>query len=84
MDMAKKKASRKPKKKIDTKPIMAEIKAVFDESGMSMQSLGEAMGYKSTTARQAVSQFFKSTDPRISMVLKFANATGKKITDFLK
>jgi transcriptional regulator with XRE-family HTH domain len=63
---------------------MAEIKAVFDNSGMSMQALGEAMGYESTTARQSVSQFLKSEDPRISMVLKFADATGKKITDFLK
>lgn len=49
-----------------------------------MQQLGEAMGYAPTTARQSVSQFLKSSDPRISMVLKFADATGKKITDFLK
>jgi hypothetical protein len=33
---------------------MAEIKAIFDKSAMSMQTLGEAMGYESTTARQAV------------------------------
>jgi hypothetical protein len=80
MDMGEK----KPKKKPPPKPIMAKIKAVFDDSGMSMQTLGEAMGYESTTARQAVSQFLKSTDPRISMVIKFAEATGKKVEDFLK
>jgi lambda repressor-like predicted transcriptional regulator len=82
--MAKNKPVRKPKKKIDGEAIMAEIKAVFDKSGMSMQALGEKMGYESTTARQAVSQFMKSKDPRMTMVLKFADATGKKITDFLK
>ena len=80
MDMAKK----KPAKKAPPSFKMAEIQAVFDKSEMSMQELGEAMGYAPSTARQAVSQFLKSNDPRISMVLKFAHATGKKITDFLK
>jgi lambda repressor-like predicted transcriptional regulator len=83
-DMAKKKPTRRPKKQIDPEAIMAEIKAVFAKSGMSMQKLGEAMGYEPTTARQSVSQFMKSKDPRMSMVLRFADATGKKITDFLK
>ncbi len=78
--MAKKKLPKKPPPSFK----MAEIQAVFDKSGMSMQQLGEAMGYAPTTARQSVSQFLKSSDPRISMVLKFADATGKKITDFLK
>jgi hypothetical protein len=48
-----------------------------------VQEVGEAMGYADTTARQAVSQFLKSDDSRVSMVQKLAKALGKKTSDFI-
>jgi transcriptional regulator with XRE-family HTH domain len=64
-------------------PLMERVRKAFDQSGMSMQELGNKMGYAETTARQAVSQFLKSDDPRVSMVQKFAKAVGKKASDFI-
>lgn len=62
---------------------MDRVRAAYESSGMSMQQLGIAMGYADTTARQSVSQFLKSDDPRVSMVQKFAKAIGKKTSDFI-
>jgi transcriptional regulator with XRE-family HTH domain len=75
-------AKKKPPPK-RSKSAMDRVREAFDASDLSMQELGEKMGYADTTARQAVSQFLKSDDPRVSMVQKFAKAVGKKASDFI-
>jgi hypothetical protein len=40
------------------------IKSLQEQAdGWTQQKLGEAMGYKASTARKSVSQFLKSRDP---------------------
>lgn len=67
-----------------TDPVMESIRKRIADSGMTYQELGERMGYAPTTARQAVSQFLKSGDPRVSMVRKFAAALGISVQTLLK
>lgn len=59
------------KKKDDT---MARVRALFEESGLALVELGRRMGYPEETARQSAWQFMKTTDPRMSMLRKFAEA----------
>lgn len=67
-----------------TDPVMDSIRKRVADSGLTYQELGEKMGYAPTTARQSVSQFLKSGDPRVSMVRKFAAAMGISIQTLLK
>jgi transcriptional regulator with XRE-family HTH domain len=62
-----------PKKSKD-EPAMARVRAVFEESGISLVELGKRMGYPDDTARQSAWQFMKSHDPRMSMLRRFAEA----------
>jgi hypothetical protein len=62
------------KEKYPEDPSMAKVKALFDESGLTMNELGVKMGYPPETARQSVFQFLKALDPRISMLRRFAKA----------
>ena len=64
-------------------PVMARIRAAVEESGMTQQKLGEAMGYAPTTARQAVSRFLRSGDPHVSMVRRVAKALGTKTSKLI-
>lgn len=61
-------------KKTTTDPTMDKVRAIFQESGLSLVELGKRMGYAEETARQAAWQFMQSGDPRMSMVRKFAEA----------
>lgn len=64
----------------DAATIMKRLAALFDESGKTLEELGLAMGNKPTTARRAAWQFLhKTTDPRLSMVLRFAKAMNVPI-----
>src|SRR2546422_222645 len=56
--------------------VMATVRAVFEGSGLSLVELGRRMGYPEETARQSAWQFMKTTDPRASMLRKFADAMG--------
>jgi transcriptional regulator with XRE-family HTH domain len=67
-----------------TDSVMDAIRKRVANSGLTYQELGEKMGYAPTTARQAVSQFLKSGDPRVSMVRKFAAAVGISVQTLLK
>jgi transcriptional regulator with XRE-family HTH domain len=64
-------------------PSMDKVKALFAESGLTMSALGEKMGYPPDTARQSVFQFFKTADPRISMLRRFAKAIGVPLSSLL-
>jgi transcriptional regulator with XRE-family HTH domain len=64
-------------------PAMKKVRALFDKSGLTLQGLGEKMGYTSEFARQAAFQFMKSSDPRISMLRKAAGALGVELKELL-
>lgn len=56
---------------------MRKVKKVFDDSGLSLEQLGQQMGYEEGTARRAAWQFLnKTSDPRLSMLMRFADAVG--------
>lgn len=64
-------------------PVMAVVRERFAKSGLTRQELGERMGYAPATARQAVFQFFKSGDPQIGMLRRFAKALGISVKSLL-
>jgi transcriptional regulator with XRE-family HTH domain len=66
---------------------MARVRIIWaakQEAGWTMQRLGEAMGYSPAIARKSVHQFLKSSDPRMSMLRRFAKAVGVKISTLAK
>jgi transcriptional regulator with XRE-family HTH domain len=65
-------------------PVMVKIRLKVKSSGMTMQELGERMGYPVDTARKSVSQFLKGSDPRVGTVRKLAKALKIKLPDLLK
>jgi len=69
-----------------TSPDNAMLKAreLFAESGLSLEELGQHMGYEAGTARRAAWQFLnKTNDPRLSMLRRFAEAVGADLKDIL-
>lgn len=65
-------------------PVMEAVRSRFERSGLTMQQLGEKMGYAPTTARQAVSRFLRSGDPQIGMLRRFAEALGISVVTLLR
>jgi transcriptional regulator with XRE-family HTH domain len=64
---------------------MGRAKLLFQASGLSLEELGKRMGYDSETARQSAWQFLnKTTDPRLSMLRRFAEAVNVKLADLVK
>jgi len=62
-------------KKPPPDPAMARIVAKFEASKMTLDELGQKMGYPQETARKSAWQFIRQTgDPRISMLRKAAEA----------
>jgi transcriptional regulator with XRE-family HTH domain len=62
-------------KKPPPDPAMARILAKFEASQMTLDELGQKMGYPADTARKSAWQFIRQTsDPRISMLRKAAEA----------
>ena len=62
---------------------MVKVRKVFEDSGLTQQVVGERMGYRPESARQAVSQFLKSGDPQISMLRKFAKAMKISLNELI-
>jgi transcriptional regulator with XRE-family HTH domain len=62
---------------------MRKVRGVFEASGLTQQVVGERMGYRPESARQAVSQFLKSGDPQVSMLRRFAKAMGVKVESLI-
>lgn len=49
----------------------------FTASGLTLDELGQRMGYEGDVARKSAWQFLnKTADPRLSMLRKFAAAVG--------
>jgi transcriptional regulator with XRE-family HTH domain len=65
--------------------VMARVRALFEKSGLSLDDLGQKMGYEGDTARKSAWQFLnKTTDPRLSMLEKFADALKISLADLVK
>ena len=63
---------------------MKRVKKIFDSSGLSLEQLGQQMGYEEGTARRAAWQFLhKTNDPRLSMLQRFADAVGVDLKDIV-
>ena len=62
---------------------MPNVRALVAESGLTQQVLGERMGYPAKSARQSVSQFLKSENPTIDVLVKFAKAMGVSVDSLL-
>ena len=60
-------------KEIDT---MNVVRQHYKDSGLTLQELGEKMGFEPPTARQAAYQFLRVSDPRLSTLKRFAKALG--------
>ncbi len=57
--------------------IMQNARDRFERSGLSLDALGLKMGYPKGSARKSAWQFlYKTSDPRLSMLRKFADAVG--------
>ena len=64
--------------------VMDRVRDLFKKSGMTLDELGQKMGYESGIARKSAWQFLnKTSDPRLSMLLRFAEAVGIDPKDVL-
>ena len=69
----------------DTDPAMSAVRSRFEKSSMSLDDLGQKMGYPPASARKSAWQFLhKTNDPRLSMLRKFAAAMGVKASTLVK
>ena len=65
--------------------VMDNIRNAFDRSGMTLNELGEGLGYHGPTAKKrAWLLLYRTSDPRISTVLAVAETLGVKISDLAK
>ncbi len=64
---------------------MAKVKERFEASGLTLDQLGEKMGYPKESARKSAWQFVhKTADPRLSMLRRFATAVGVKVSTLVR
>ena len=65
--------------------VMDNIREAFARSGMTLNELGESLGYHGPTARKrAWFLLYRTSDPRLSTVLAVAESLGVKISDLVK
>lgn len=63
-------------------PLMVRIRTLFEGSHLTLDELGEKMGYYGSTKRASAWQFLNRTnDPRLSMLRKFAQAIGVPVAE---
>jgi transcriptional regulator with XRE-family HTH domain len=76
--------AKKPAAKRAADAAMDRARAAFDKSGLTLEALGEAMGYEKDMARISAWQFLrKTTDPRLSMLRRFAKAVGVDVSELV-
>ena len=69
---------------VDSAEVMKRANAAFEKSTLTLEELGRRMGIESKTARNSAWQFLnKTTDPRLSMLLKFCAALEITVDDLL-
>ena len=65
--------------------VMANIRKAFERSGLTLNELGEGLGYAGPTAKKrAWFLLYRTPDPRISTVLAVAKTLGVKMGDLAK
>lgn len=65
-------------------PVMAKVVRLFEKSKLSLDELGQKMGYEGETARKAAWQFLRRTsDPRLGTLRRFAAALGVSIEELV-
>lgn len=64
---------------------MERARVLFEKSGLSLDELGQRMGYAGEAARKSAWQFLhKTTDPRYSMLVRFAEALSVPVSALVK
>jgi transcriptional regulator with XRE-family HTH domain len=64
--------------------VMKKARRAFESSGMSLEQLGQRMGYEEGIARRAAWQFLnKTSDPRLSMLRRFSEAVDVDLKELL-
>jgi hypothetical protein len=64
---------------------ISRAREVFAASGKTLDELGVAMGYETGVARKSAWQFLnKTTDPRLSMLRRFAKAVGVSVEELVR
>jgi transcriptional regulator with XRE-family HTH domain len=64
--------------------VMKRVKKLFEGSGLSLEQLGQQMGYEEGAARRSAWQFLnKTSDPRLSMLQRFADAIGVELKEIV-
>jgi hypothetical protein len=77
-------ASKKIRNSMNADSVMDNIRSAFERSGMTLNELGEGLGYDGPTAKKrAWSLLYRTSDPRISTVLAVALTLGVKIDDLV-
>ena len=70
---------------MDADRVMDNIRNAFERSGLTLNELGEGLGYDGPTAKKrAWLLLYRTSDPRISTVLAVADTLGVKINDLVK
>ena len=70
---------------MDTDRVMDNIRNAFERSGLTLNELGEGLGYDGPTAKKrAWLLLYRTSDPRISTVIAVADTLGVKINDLVK
>lgn len=65
--------------------VMDNIRNAFERSKITLNELGEGLGYDGPTAKKrAWFLLYRTSDPRISTVLAVAKTLGVKIGDLVK
>lgn len=63
---------------------MQKLRSTFESSGLSLEQFGQRMGHEEGTARRAAWQLLnKVSDPRLSTLLRAAEALGVDPKDLL-
>ena len=70
---------------MNTDRVMDNIRNAFERSGMTLNELGEGLGYDGPTAKKrAWYLLYRTSDPRISTVIAVADTLRVKINDLVK
>ena len=70
---------------MDADSVMDNMRAAFERSGLTLDQLGEGLGYEGPTAKKrAWFLLYRTSDPRISTVLAVAQTLHVKIGDLAK
>jgi transcriptional regulator with XRE-family HTH domain len=69
---------------VDSAEVMKRARVAFEKSTLTLEELGQRMGIDSKTARMSAWQFLnKTSDPRLSMLLKFCAAVEMSIEELV-